>query len=57
MCVGLVESRAEVYDASADQLRIEVAGSGTVATFHFDPGGGPARAVTVAGVRFERVGR
>ncbi len=57
MRVGLAESRAEVYDAAAEQLRVEVGGSGVVATFHFDSGGGPARAVTVAGVRFERVER
>jgi hypothetical protein len=47
-----------VYDVAAQQLRVvEVAGSGTVATFHFDPDGGPARAVTVGGMRFERVER
>ncbi len=35
MRVGAVESRAEVYDAAAEQLWVEVGGSGTVATFHF----------------------
>lgn len=57
MRLGLVESRAEVFDAAANQLRIEVGGSGMVAGFEFPEGGGPARAVTVAGTRFDRVER
>jgi LytS/YehU family sensor histidine kinase len=57
MHLGLVKSRAEVFDAAANQLRIEVGGSGMVAGFEFSEGGGPARAVTVAGTRFDRVER
>jgi len=52
--MGVVRSRAEVYDAAKDQLRIEVGGGGQVATFVFPDGGGPARAVRLAGVEFAR---
>jgi hypothetical protein len=57
MHMGIVSSRAEVFDASKDQLRIEAAGSGQVATFEFPSAGasGPATAVMVAGERFVRV--
>lgn len=55
MRIGVLQSRAEVYDAAADQLRFELAGSGVVADFTFGDDGGPARSVTVAGVRFARV--
>jgi len=57
MHMGIMSSRAEVYDASKDQLRIEAAGSGQVATFEFPStgAGGPALAVRVAGERFARV--
>lgn len=55
MRIGVLQNRAEVYDASADKLRVEFAGGGKVATFAFPEGEGPARAVTVSGVRFERV--
>lgn len=53
--IGVLESRAEVYDASADQLRIELAGSGQVVTFDFPGDGGPARSVRTGGIRFDRV--
>jgi CubicO group peptidase (beta-lactamase class C family) len=53
--IGVLESRAEVYDAAANQLRIELAGSGQVAAFRFPEGGGPASAVSVAGIPFQRV--
>lgn len=52
--MGVVESRAEVYDAAEDRLRIEVSG-GVVADFEFPPAGGPAAAVEIAGERFVRV--
>jgi CubicO group peptidase (beta-lactamase class C family)/AraC-like DNA-binding protein len=57
MHMGVMSSRAEVFDVSKDQLRIEVAGSGQVATFEFPSAGasGPAAAVMVAGERFVRV--
>ncbi|MGH7477460.1 MAG: serine hydrolase domain-containing protein [Longimicrobiales bacterium] len=54
--IGVMRSRAEVYDAARDMLRIDFAG-GEVASFSFDPHGGPARAVTLAGEEFVRVGR
>ena len=43
----------EIYDASKNQLRLEIAGSGTVATFTFD-GSGPAASVELQGVTFVR---
>lgn len=52
--MGVATSRAEVYDAAKDQLRVELFGSGTVAGFEFPAGGGPAAAVTMNGERFER---
>jgi CubicO group peptidase (beta-lactamase class C family) len=52
--MGVVRSRAEVYDAAKDQLRVEI-GSGQVATFAFPESGGPATAVRVGGVEFRRV--
>jgi len=55
MRLGVIESRAEVYDASADELRIEFGGSGTVVGFALPEDGGPARAATLFGIRFERV--
>lgn len=53
--IGIARSRAEVYDAAADQLRVELTGGGSVATFEFPSGGGPATSVTVAGYRFVRI--
>lgn len=52
--MGVVQSRAEVYNAAENALRIEVGGSGQVATFVFDAAGGPARAVRLAGQEFAR---
>jgi CubicO group peptidase (beta-lactamase class C family) len=52
--IGVVQTRAEVFDAAANRLRIEV-GGGIVAEFEFPAGGEPAGAVTIAGERFERV--
>ncbi|HJS48167.1 MAG TPA: serine hydrolase domain-containing protein [Gemmatimonadales bacterium] len=52
--MGVAESRAEVFDASKDQLRVELLGGGSVASFEFPAGGGPAAAVTMNGERFER---
>lgn len=52
--MGVAASRAEVYDAAKDQLRVELFGSGSVASFEFPAGGGPAAAVTLNGQRFER---
>lgn len=55
MRVGVLASRAEVFDAGEDQLRIELAGSGEVVDFDFPEGGGPAESLSVVGVTFERV--
>lgn len=52
--IGVVSSRAEVFDAANHELRIEI-GGGTVAGFEFPDGGGPATAVTIRSERFERV--
>lgn len=51
---GAVYGPVEIYDASKSQLRIEVAGSGTVVTFQFG-GAGSASAVEVQGVTFSRI--
>ncbi len=53
--IGVLQSRVEVYDAAADQLRIELAGGGRVAEFDFPEDGGPARSVSIVGIRFDRV--
>ena len=52
--MGVATSRAEVYDAAKDQLRVELFDGGTVAGFEFPAGGGPATAVTLIGERFAR---
>ncbi len=52
--MGVAASRAEVFDAAKDQLRVELFGGGSVASFEFPAGGGPATAVTIHGERFER---
>lgn len=54
--MGVVQTRAEVYDADADALRVEVAGSGNVATFRFSGRGQPAQSVQMADVVYTRVG-
>lgn len=51
---GVAGSRAEVYDAEEDQLRVEL-GGGAVTDFEFPKGGGPATAVVIRGERFKRV--
>lgn len=52
MRAGVARSRAEVYDADANALRIEIGGSGGVATFVYE--GGRAVAVSYAGETFRR---
>ena len=44
--MGVVRSRAEVFDASEDMLRVEIAG-GNVLDFEFPPDGGPASSVVL----------
>jgi hypothetical protein len=53
--MGVASSRAEVFDAAADELRVTLTGGGTVARFEFPEGGGHAAAVVIVGERFERV--
>lgn len=55
MKMGVIQTRAEVFNAAANRLRIEVAGSGQVVEFLFPEDGGPARAVKIAGEEFVRV--
>jgi len=52
---GLSRSRAEVYDAGDDALRVELYGTGLVADFDFPRGGGPATGFTMAEEEFRRV--
>ena len=53
--MGVASSRAEVFDAAADELRVTLTGGGLVARFEFPEDGGHATAVVIAGERFERV--
>jgi CubicO group peptidase (beta-lactamase class C family) len=53
--MGVIRSRAEVFEAAENRLRIEVAGSGEIAEFVFPAEGGPARSVRMTGVEFTRV--
>jgi CubicO group peptidase (beta-lactamase class C family) len=50
---GVLGGPAEVYDAAKDQLRVEVAGTGTVVSFRFN-GDGPAKAIVVQGDTYLR---
>lgn len=50
---GVLDGPSEVFDAEKDQLRIEVAGSGTPVAFRFD-GPGAARSIDIGGVTFLR---
>jgi hypothetical protein len=59
--MGVATSRAEVYDAAKDQLRVDLFDGGMVAGFEFPAGGpgpttasAPAAAVTMNGERFAR---
>jgi CubicO group peptidase (beta-lactamase class C family) len=53
--MGIARSRAEVYDAAKNLLRVEITGGGAVAGFEFPGGGGPASTVSFQGARFVRV--
>jgi CubicO group peptidase (beta-lactamase class C family) len=50
---GAVYGPAEIYDATKGQLRIEIAGGGTVVTFSF-PERGAATSVSLQGTTFKR---
>jgi CubicO group peptidase (beta-lactamase class C family) len=51
---GAVYGPVEIYDASKDQMRIEIVGSGSVVSFDF-PQAGPATSLSLQGVKFNRV--
>jgi CubicO group peptidase (beta-lactamase class C family) len=51
---GALYGPVEVYDASKDQLRIEIVGSGNVVSFIF-PENGPASSLSLQGVKFTRI--
>jgi len=55
MWMGVLRSRAEVFDAEVHRLRVDFAGSGRVLEFAFGDGTGPARSVTFLGQEFMRV--
>ena len=50
---GVLEGPVEVFDAATDQLRIEVAGSGSVVAFRFD-GPGAAKSIELNRTTFVR---
>ncbi len=52
--MGVVHSRAEIYDASMNALRVTPTGSGSVVVFHFDQDEETASRVEWNGVAFER---
>ncbi len=52
---GAVHGPVEVFDATKNQLRIEVAGGGVVAEFSFPSANGPAETVDAMGARLVRV--
>ncbi|MCI0706857.1 MAG: serine hydrolase [Ignavibacteriae bacterium] len=54
---GAARSTAEVYDATKNQLRVELTGGGSVVEFRFPQAGGPADTVRYMGEVFERVPR
>jgi CubicO group peptidase (beta-lactamase class C family) len=51
---GALSGPAEIFDAARQQLRIEIAGGGTVVTFSF-PDAGPASSISLQGVTFSRL--
>ena len=53
--MGVARSRAEVFNAEKDELRVELTGGGSVAAFEFPAAGSQARALVIEGERFERV--
>lgn len=52
--MGVLHSRAEVFDASINALRVTPTGSGSVVVFHFDEDAETASRVKWNGVFFER---
>lgn len=54
--IGLAQSDVEVFNGEQNQLRVELTGGGTVASFEFPEGAERAVAMTVGGERFEYIG-
>ena len=54
--MGVARSRAEVFNAEKDELRVELTGGGSVAAFEFPAAGRQATALVIEGERFVRVG-
>lgn len=52
---GALHGPVEIFNAARDQLRFEMAGTGTVASFQFGPSG-PAASVTINGIEHRRDG-
>ncbi|MGQ0648095.1 MAG: hypothetical protein ACT4P7_11020 [Gemmatimonadaceae bacterium] len=50
---GVLDGPTEVFDAEKDQLRIEIAGSGSVVSFRVE-GAGPAKSLDLTGATFVR---
>jgi len=53
--MGVAASRAEVFDAAKNELRVALFGGGTVAAFAFPDSGGPAKGFRMNGQQFERI--
>ncbi len=51
---GAARSRADIYDAAKNQMRVELTGSGEVVTFHFPDASASAESLQYGGYRFER---
>ncbi|NII09526.1 serine hydrolase domain-containing protein [Oleiagrimonas sp. C23AA] len=54
--IGIARSQAEIYDASKQQMRVELTGRGEVVSFQFGDGTGKASALRYDGYRFVRIG-
>jgi CubicO group peptidase (beta-lactamase class C family) len=52
--VGVASDRAEVFDAAANQVRVEFTGNGEVVTFRFPNAGGPASSLRYADEEWTR---
>jgi CubicO group peptidase (beta-lactamase class C family) len=53
--MGAAIGEVDVYDAAADRFRVEIAGSGNIVGFRFEPGAQRAAAVRMMGTEFVRV--
>jgi len=54
LSMGMIHSRAEIFDASINALRVTPTGSGSVVVFEFEQDAETARRVKWNGVHFER---